>query len=140
MTEGSELQDPTRLLGSWRLDRTIDDRRAGEHSSVSGMLDLTMRTPGRIDWTERGRWVRASGEVEVSRRLALVRIDPGWWMRFEDGHDFHLWSPDAEVVHQCTPDTYQGLVTGTPTRWSVRWEVAGPRKDYRMTTKLTRLG
>ena len=62
----------------------------------------------------------------------------GWWMRFDDGRDFHPWTPGEQVVHPCAPDTYCGVVAGSPERWTVQWDVTGPRKDYTMRTVLTR--
>ena len=134
------LADPTDLLGRWRLEREIDDRAAGGRHRVDGVLTLDLVEPGRVRWTEAGRWHHPTGDVDVRRELWLVRPDDAacWWVRFEDGRDFHPWSPGEEVVHPCAPDTYRGLVTGSPESWHVRWEVSGPRKDYTMTTRLTR--
>jgi hypothetical protein len=91
----------------------------------------------------------------------------GWEVTFEDGRPFHPW-PDPETVerhrsaagasgdactegrartsgtdfvHVCTPDLYRGVLVepvGTD-EWTLRWDVTGPRKDYVMTTRYTRL-
>jgi hypothetical protein len=129
--------EPEALVGAWRLARTIEDRRLQEDSTLAGVLQLTAEQPGRIRWQERGTWHRPDGDVEVSRGLWLELTDHGWWVRFEDGGDFHPWSPGEPVVHLCAPDTYRGQVRGTPECWSVVWEVDGPAKDYTMTTVLT---
>lgn len=136
----SPLADPARLLGRWRLSRVVDDRREGCRSTISGWLDLSAVAADRIRWEESGRWHRPQAEVEVRRALWLVHQDRGWWVLFEDGRDFHPWEPDSPVVHDCRPDTYGGLVSGTPERWTVRWDVTGPEKDYSMTTELVRDG
>ncbi|MCW2809232.1 MAG: hypothetical protein JWQ93_3187 [Marmoricola sp.] len=141
MTTGSaSLADPTSLLGEWRLSRVIDDRLAGERSLVGGMLSLTAVSPDRIRWEEQGHWHQPAGDVAVRRGLWLVRDEgsQGWWVRFEDDRDFHPWLPGEAVVHPCAPDTYRGVVHGTPERWTVEWEVTGPAKDYSMSTELTR--
>lgn len=129
--------DPQRLLGRWRLARTIEDAYAGQRSTVTGLVELVAERPGEIHWEERGRWDRPGGVVEVRRGLRLRREAAGWWVLFEDGRPFHPWTPGAEVVHPCGADTYRGLVTGDPSRWSVRWDVTGPAKDYSMTSVLT---
>lgn len=135
----SALTDPTDLLGRWRLDRDIDDRAAAEQHRVEGVLTLELVAPGRVRWAETGRWRRPTGDVDVRRELWLVdEPDVGWWVRFDDDRDFHPWSPGEPVVHPCAPDTYRGVVTGTAEAWTVVWEVSGPRKDYTMTTRLTR--
>jgi hypothetical protein len=139
-TGSASLADPTSLLGEWRLSRVIDDRLAGEQSLVSGMLSLTAVSPDRIRWAEQGHWHQPAGDVAVCRGLWLVRDEgsQGWWVRFEDERDFHPWLPGEAVVHPCAPDTYRGVVDGTPERWTVEWEVTGPAKDYSMSTELTR--
>lgn len=136
---GSPLVDPQVLLGAWELSRVIEDRLAGEQHTVHGRLVLTAVSSDRLLWVETGRWHREHGDVEVRRDLRLEHDDDtGWWMRFDDGRDFHPWTPDEVVVHPCSPDTYSGVVSGSAQRWTVRWEVAGPHKDYTMTTVLTR--
>lgn len=139
MTPGSRsLLEPDALLGSWRLSRVIDDRLSGARSRIDGHLSLDLVSPGRIRWTELGRWRQPGWDIAVHRGLWLVQEpEPGSWeMRFEDGRRFHPWTPGEPVVHPCGPDTYRGVVRGTPQRWSVEWEVCGPSKDYRMVTEL----
>ena len=133
----SDVTDPMQLLGTWTLARVVEDHLLGEVSHVDGSLELTARGVDLVLWEERATWHRADGDVPVRRGLRLERTDDGWWVRFEDGRDFHPWRPGAEVVHDCAPDTYRGTVTGTSEGWSVVWEATGPRKEYRMTTRLT---
>jgi hypothetical protein len=134
-----QLGDPVTLVGDWRFSRTIDDRLTGRQSRVDGKLSLEVVSPDRIRWQEHGLWHQPDGDVEVGRALWLVRDgDAGdWWVRFEDGRDFHPWTPGRSVVHPCGADTYRGLVVGTPDRWTVEWDVTGPTKDYLMTTELS---
>jgi hypothetical protein len=91
-----------------------------------------------VVWEEQGTWHRAEGDVPVRRRLRLERTGDGWWVRFEDGRDFHPWRPGEQVVHECPPDTYRGEVAGDTEGWRIVWEASGPRKDYRMITRLDR--
>ncbi|WP_445255691.1 DUF6314 family protein [Nocardioides aurantiacus] len=130
------LADPCDLVGTWMLSRTIEDRRGGPDGRVEGRLELVLESPDRVAWREHGTWHRPDGDVEVQRTLGVVRRDGGWWVVFADGRDFHPWAPGEEVVHDCRPDTYRGVVTGTSVAWSVTWEVTGPAKDYRMETRL----
>jgi hypothetical protein len=136
----STLADPHALVGTWRLSRVIDDRLAGAQSLIDGELSLTVVTPDRIRWEEQGQWHQPTGDVAVHRGLWLVRGErtDAWWVRFEDERDFHPWLPGEAVVHPCAPDTYRGVVRGTPERWTVEWDVTGPAKDYSMSTELTR--
>ena len=141
-TDPVSLADPRSLVGTWSFHRTIEDRRgtahggAGDDVAVAGLLALTLVAPDRVDWEERGTWHRATGPVDVRRGLRVARRGAGWWVLFEDGRDFHPWVPDEPVLHDCRPDTYCGLVTGTTRGWSVRWDVTGPEKDYVMRTRL----
>jgi hypothetical protein len=128
--------DPLGLLGSWRLERTVDDVLAGDVSTVSGTLTLTERGPDEVAWREEGEWHHRGRVLPVYRDLAVVRRAEGWWVLFADGRAFHPWSPGAEVVHPCGADTYRGLVEGTAEAWQVTWQVSGPAKDYRMVTDL----
>ncbi|KQT94591.1 hypothetical protein ASG49_06990 [Marmoricola sp. Leaf446] len=136
MSAAHPLADPRRLLGGWVLERTIEDRRGDLGGVVTGRLELVEEAPDRLRWEERATWQRPGGEVAVRRTLRVVRRDAGWWVLFEDGRDFHPWRTGVQVVHDCRPDTYRGLVTGSPDSWSVTWEVTGPAKDYLMRTRL----
>jgi hypothetical protein len=132
------LDDPRDLVGTWSLQRVVEDHLLGEVSRIDGELVLTREGPDLVVWEERGTWHRADGDVDVRRGLRLVRTGDGWWVRFEDGRDFHPWAPGEQVVHDCAPDTYRGTVTGATDGWTVVWEATGPAKDYRMTTRLSR--
>lgn len=129
--------DPRLLLGRWELSRVIDDRFGAERSEVHGTLAIMPGAGGALEWHESGWWHRGTTTVEVSRRLLLRERHAGWWVLFEDGRPFHPWTPGAQVVHPCGADTYRGMVTGAADRWTVRWDVEGPAKDYSMTSVLT---
>jgi hypothetical protein len=121
------------------MDRTIDDRIASETSTVDGTSELVQQDDGRIRWSERGTLRRGALEIPVSRTLFVEHRDEGWWVTFDDGRDFHPWAPGDEVVHPCVADTYVGRIEPQDAdRWTVRWDVSGPAKDYTMTTLLVR--
>ena len=142
------LEEPVTLLGSWSLERVIDDRGSHQLSHVEGTLDLSLDAASAegLCWEERATWRRSEGETPVSRTLRLAPTADGWWVRFADGRDFHPWRPGQQVVHRCGADTYPGVVSGTPVgsgidlEWAVEWRVTGPEKDYTSTTRLRRSG
>lgn len=138
MVTGS-IRDPTAVVGVWQVRRTIEDRHERRTTHLTGTLSIEPTDVG-LDWHEQLAWHLRDGDVAVSRRLLLARVDERWWVRFEDGRDFHPWSPGEQVVHDCPPDTYRGTVSGTPARWSIVWEVSGPSKDYTTTSVLSPSG
>lgn len=131
--------EPTSLLGTWSMTRSIHDRRADETSTVDGTAELVHQDDGRICWSERGTLRRGDLEIPVSRVLFVEHRDAGWWVTFDDGRDFHPWAPGDEVVHPCAADTYVGRIDAPDTdRWTVEWHVTGPAKNYSMTSVLVR--
>jgi len=135
---------PTDLLGTWRLEREVEDRLAGDRRTVTGTTVLEPVEPGRVRWHEEGvmRW--SGHEVPVQRTLWVVREDAGWAVRFEDGRPFHPWAVGEPVEHPCGPDHYTGLIEAVPVDatapafWRVEWRARGPQKDYVMRTVLRR--
>lgn len=141
----SALADPRALLGEWRLDRTVLDRRTGTRGCVHGALVVTDEG-GRLHWAERGTLRWDGREVPVERTYLLVPgIEPGIepQVLFADGRPFHPWRPGEWVEHPCAEDLYRGLVTADAAhpveRVLVVWEVRGPAKDQRLVTRLRRV-
>jgi hypothetical protein len=138
LSEG--LLAPTALLGSWRFERTIDDRLAGRRTRVDGTATLSSDGAGRIRWSENGVMHGPGGDVPVSQ-TRLVAQDPAgaWQVLFSDGRPFHDWRPGAVVAHDCAPDDYRGLIARSPDGgWTMRWAASGPEKDYVIDTAYTR--
>jgi hypothetical protein len=131
------LDDPRALLGTWVLRREIEDRRGADSGHLEGTLELA-EDGERVRWEETLVWRRDGVAVDVRRGLWLEQHAGQWQVLFEDGRPFHRWSPGAEVVHDCAPDTYRGTVTATDDGWRVVWQVSGPAKDYTMVSDLTR--
>lgn len=130
--------DPHALLGTWRFERVVDDRRAAEVLHVSGSTTLVAEGAS-VRWAEEGVMRRGDLELPVSRVLHLVPAADGWAVTFEDGRDFHPWAPGEEVVHLCGADAYRGRIEVTERDgWTVTWWVTGPTKDYEMVTRLRR--
>lgn len=159
--------DPRALLGAWAFERSIDDRAAGDVKTADGMITLSLaREPDggceadgrgeRIRWFEQGTLHIGGQGLPVTRTLFVVPRGAGWFVVFEDGHDFHPWTTGERVEHPCGADMYVGRIevggidTGgpgspdvahaVPAHWSVRWDVSGPNKDYTMVTRVYRDG
>ena len=137
MATGDVLDDPRVLVGTWRLRRSIDDRRTGERLGAHGTLVVGREDDGLLSWREDGVLRRPTGEMTFSRCLWLTREAPTWSVRFDDHRAFHPWSPGERVTHRCGADVYRGLVEGDVAGWRVSWLVVGPEKDYAMVTDLT---
>jgi hypothetical protein len=131
------IEDPRALLGEWRLDRRVVDRRAGVSGTVRGALTLVADGP-RIRWRERGvlRWNDA--DLPVTRDLVLAEEPDGWQVRFADGRPFHPWRPGEVVEHPCNADLYRGLVDVRTDQMRILWDVVGPTKDQRLLTRCRR--
>jgi hypothetical protein len=126
--------EPTDLLGSWTLTRTIEDRLAGERRDVRGTATLELESPDRVRWSEAGTMTWAGHAVPVSRTLLVERVEGAWFVRFSDGRPFHPWAVGERVEHPCAPDHYTGLIEVEADRWTVEWRAVGPEKDYMMVT------
>lgn len=137
--------DPLTLTGRWTFSRVIDDRLSGEQSTVTGHAELVAEDDETVRWHETGTLVTGDRELPVFRTLWIVMRDGTWIVTFEDGRYFHPWTPGEQVEHPCGKDLYIGRVdvepdtppSARPLRWTVRWNVTGPSKDYTMTTVLT---
>ncbi len=130
------------LEGGWSLVRLIDDRRAGQRGRFEGGVDfvgdgaaLWYREAGEMRLGDfRGRATRAYRFEFPARHAARVHFDDGRFF-----HDLDLRGGRAAVLHLCGEDRYHGdfRVTGLDA-WQVGWEIKGPRKDLRLSARLTR--
>lgn len=140
LDDGRVHPDPTDLLGTWRLDREVDDRLAGERREVRGSATLERVADDHVRWTEEGvmRW--PGHEVPVGRELAVRLVAGAWVVHFSDGRVFHPWRVGEQVDHPCAPDHYTGRIDVDPdgAGWTVVWHSRGPAKDYVLTTRHTR--
>ncbi len=80
---------------------------------------------------------------EAARRYRFHVERPGTAIVcFEGGEPFHplnLETGLAHVRHDCPPDHYEGRYRVlTPACWLLSWQVTGPRKDHRITSRFTR--
>lgn len=119
--------------GVWQFDRVIVDAAGGGTSTATGtaviedgvydeQAQLTLPDGTTLTGTRRYLWADTQGGIAV---------------KFEDGRDFHiLWFDAPKDSHWCDPDTYHVFYDlGDFPDWSSTWDVVGPRKSYRMTTR-----
>jgi hypothetical protein len=116
------------------LQRRVADRRTGQYGRVQGTLTIAAQGDG-LAWRETGTLTMAGRTHDVSRSYLLA----DGWVFFDDGRPFHPWRPGEWVEHLCGEDTYRGLVDVEPTRVRTLWDVAGPAKEQRLITRLTRI-
>lgn len=131
------------FIGTWRLERRIDDKLAGAVLHLTGEAVLSPEADGLI-YNEQGELRLAGGQMVRSSRSYRWRSEGGRIaVTFEDGRPFHQFDPaaqTAEAQHWCDPDDYAVRydLADWP-RWQTRWRVLGPRKDYVMTSRYVRL-
>lgn len=99
--------DPLQLVGTWRLQRQIEDHR-GEDVTVTGLAEFTAEADGRIRWHESGTMHHVRTDLPFTRTMFLVpdhgpdqdhsqgqgptaRLAAAWHVTFEDGRYFHPW-------------------------------------------------
>lgn len=125
------------LAGPWRTHRVI------RHADGT-----RLRFDGTSDWRPAGTLLRCCEQGTLRQgdtsfqasRETLWRATPqAIEVMFADGRPFHrIDGPDAH--HDCPPDDYRLRYDfGAWPKWSVRWRVTGPRKDYRALTRYARL-
>ena len=132
------------LIGDWDVDRQICDSRSGRRGSFLGTA-MFSPAPGVVWYTERGE-LRFGDHCGPASRTLLYAAGPGGAadVRFADGRDFFrldLSSGRCQAEHQCGADRYQVTVTRVSQHiFTETWQVAGPAKNYAMTTRYLRTG
>ncbi len=137
--EGPVLAD---FEGDWRLERVIEDLKADQTLHFTGGASFIRDLDG-LAYAESGRLVLPDGSrMEASRSYRWQEEGEGRVaVHFEDGSYFHSFElatrPSAE--HWCDPDSYAASYDFSAwPRWSCRWSVNGPRKEYVMETRFWR--
>ncbi len=132
------------LQGTWRLSRTMEDRRAGQRGRLDGQAVFAPAGAGLV-YRERGmlRLGAFTGPAERVYRYGFARPQRAE-VAFEDGSLFHsleLSEAGWRVEHRCRNDLYRGLFRlAAPGAWEAVWLVTGPRKDHRLVTRYNRTG
>lgn len=122
------------FIGTWRLEREIENYREDSHARFEGAAMLTPEAGGLV-YVEEGQWV-SDGLLGLSgeRRYRWESREDGQIsVLFEDGRFFHAFAlgAAAEAAHFCDPDQYDVAYSfDLPQCWTANWRVRGPRKDY----------
>lgn len=156
---------PLDLPGTWTFERRVQDRRGADFTvagtaEFTVLVDGRIRWHESGTMTLNGE----DHPVHRTLFLAPLSgtgsdsfAASDWKVTFEDGRFFHPWpAEDAgagqsgrdtgekptlasakTVVHVCTPDLYRGefLDVVPHEKWTLVWNVSGPRKDYTMRTR-----
>lgn len=139
------------LLGTWSLERSLEDHRWARTGSFSGNAVMTAtRADGASGLVERAHYCE-TGELRFgthigpsSRQLEYRRLGRGAAMvHFAGGRPFiqlDLRPGTCRRIHRCGEDRYE-ITTHVRSESLVQelWRVRGPAKDYAATATLIRL-
>ncbi len=129
------------LAGAWDVARDVRDDATGTAGTFVGTATFTPRGAG-LDWVEHGCLTLGEYEGEASRTLRIVPDGAGWMVTFDDGRPFHpldLGTGVTLVEHPCGRDHYVGgLRAESVDAVTIRWRVAGPKKDQTIVSRYTR--
>lgn len=143
MSEETSISSPpqgvaslARLEGAWRLQREVR-HVSGQVDRMSGACCFT-RAGSQLIQEERGVLETEHGRFEATRRYVWAETADCLQVFFADMRPFLQISkgvPKPEATHMCDPDRYDAVFDFTLwPRWDTVWRVAGPRKDYVMTS------
>ena len=130
------------LAGPWAFLRRLDDRRLKQPGSIVGWAAFQLDGEGLV-YREEGRLWFGGAQGRATRRYLYRFAGPDRAdVAFEDGRPFHrlcLSDGHCAVEHLCEQDLYRGFfeALGANTL-RVRWQVEGPRKNYRLNTDYLR--
>ncbi len=127
--------------GRWRLERQIDDSRAGQTGLLSGeaVFEPVADAPGLLRYSEKGQLRMGDQPPLEATRIYFWRDTPDAIdVSFEDRRAFHRITRGRSMpddTHHCDPDLYHVSYNFSKwPDWQAMWRVVGPRKDYRMTS------
>ena len=130
------------FTGRWRIERTIEDVRAGRTGRMAGTARFDP-DPHGLAYLEEGTLAFPGAAPMRATRRYLWRdggagtID----VLFADGRFFHRFDaedPQPATTHDCPPDVYRVRYDFRRwPRWKAEWRVAGPGKDYATVTTFT---
>ncbi|CTQ32407.1 DUF6314 family protein [Jannaschia rubra] len=129
------------LAGRWRTLRVL---RHGDGTRARFLGVSTWAPDGTVlRCTEAGTLEQAGRRYEAHRVTLWRATVQGVEVLFADGRPFHrlpVPGDRAVVRHDCAPDVYDiAYDFRARTRWTLRWRVRGPRKDYRALTRYLRI-
>lgn len=132
------------LLGSWVLDRTVDDG-----SAMAGEANFVPRCDDGVDYRERGLLTLPGGQsLDAERRFIFIENEGGFAVLFAETpprlfHRVTLRRDGASLVgvatHLCSADLYETSYEFRPGEgFVVEHRVSGPRKRYVIVTRYWR--
>lgn len=124
------------FVGAWEIERTITPL-SGPVARFEGTAHWAPSADG-MKYTEKGTLcMDGASPMQAERTYAWL---PDLSVYFEDGRFFHkVPARGGRTQHFCDPDIYIGTYDfGAWPRFTVTWDVRGPRKDYQMTSAFTR--
>ncbi len=123
------------FLGTWTIARQISQSGAPD-AQFAGQGVWTPSSKGAL-YEERGTLTMPGAQpMQAERRYVWRGLD----VYFDDGRFFHTVPPmGGDTQHWCDPDDYRVTYTFDDwPRFSVMWQVKGPRKDYTMRSTYSR--
>jgi hypothetical protein len=124
--------------GDWRVARRIEDALTGQEGRFVGAASFVRDDVG-LRYSEKGMLTLGEASMEAERVYLWHPSDGGIEVLFDDGRAFHRIDDSAEAAHWCDPDQYDvSYDFGDWPKWSSRWAVKGPRKDYVMVSEYRR--
>ena len=132
-------------LGRVRTSRLrVED--GGTTREGSGTVIIHRAGPSVVEWEERGSWRDAAGHATTYHDRLRWTLDTSagvlslFHLRQGETHPIHLadLSAGAEgrlvpaLPHLCGDDTYLAALKVTDGTLELRWDVQGPKKNYRM--------
>ena len=130
------------LIGRWRIERRIRDRRLRCDGLFQGDAEFNNDGAGlRYEETGVLRFGDYQGQARRAAHYQFSAPDRAI-VTFEDGglfHDLDLTTGLWRVLHPCGFDLYRGRIAArAPDCWATAWRVSGPRKDQVMLATYTR--
>jgi hypothetical protein len=138
------------LLGSWRVERRIDDHRNGVSGAFRGSAtfvrledDSDASVATKLRYREVGELNFGAHSGKSQRSLEYVSLEGAKvQIHFSDGRhfiDLDLSRGPSRSVHPCNLDQYEiSFFARSNDVLEESWRVQGPAKDYEATTTLTR--
>lgn len=128
--DGNKRRQLADFIGCWRLERRIE--QVGQPEA---------RFEGTAEWrtVEGGADYSETGHLTLPDQTPIKAERRYFWdedlrVHFADGRFFHAVPPEGgESSHWCDPDQYEAHYDFSHwPRFTVIWQVKGPRKEYRM--------
>lgn len=128
---------PSDFLGTWAIKRVIEDSYSADTAHFIGAAVIERKDE---DWVyaEQGSLKIARAQPMQAERQYIWRPnETGFDIFFVDKRFFHRFdlSPHSKAKHWCDPDQYEvDYELSNWPNWQSTWHVAGPRKEYVMTS------